>query len=259
MKVTILLSALAAASRPQARPVSLEQLDRLDSRDEGFHIDPSLPDGNYRITLSDEPSSTPHIVKRWEPLQRRWQALEKRGTGTNQYTFLVDEADGQVKEVALDVHAKTSLPIPVTLSECIPFRRYEGQNRTLIQDDYYASKQAFFNWCEMFPIVQGHIEMALNGNVAVWACQRRYKMLHRNWCSEAEYEEAERYMNQSCQGGPAWVYMGPWKKEYGRGWKGDHACRNWAKFVTNADGANMNFEAGHRDVSDEPRAGFWGK
>ncbi|KAM4060664.1 hypothetical protein HRG_001790 [Hirsutella rhossiliensis] len=216
---------------------------------DGFHIDPSLPDGHYSIHLKEDGN---HHVRRWTSHKKRWQRLQKR-QGTHEYTWLVDDETNKVEGLALDSFAKQRVPVPPMRVSCIHLREYNTLNYPLPADDYRASKQALFNYCNIFNFIEGHIAMALNGTVAVYVCQRKVTIIHENVCAEAEYKAVEARLNQSCGDASAYGFIGDWNKEYGRNWRGEKVCRRWGKKVYNSP-ANFNFEnlPGNGALTSEP-------
>ncbi|KAI9170933.1 hypothetical protein HJFPF1_00412 [Paramyrothecium foliicola] len=199
----------------------------------GFFIDPELPDGNYHVTMGRDGAAP--LVKRWHAKEKRWHRLEVRepkakGWGSGEYTFVVDENQGRVVDVNLDLYAQSKLPVPVSDTGCYHSHEYETFNYALDADDYRHTKQSFYNWCDLYPVNTGHVELALKGNVAVYVCMRRRG--DTKYCSEAEFEDCEAHMNRTCGAGPAWTWIKDWSKEYGRSWKGQKVCGKTGKYFT---------------------------
>ena len=210
-------------------PSSASGLDPASPTFDGFDVDTNLPDGHYSITVYQNGSQH---MRRWAPDEKRWHAMEKR-QGTGEYTFLVDDAKGSVVDVAFDSYSKQRVPLPNPQTQCVHLRQYGPLNYPLIADDYRESKRALYNFCNVFKFVEGHVSMALNGNVMAYVCQRRATSLGRNTCAEAEYKAAEALMNKTCGDSAGYVWIKKWNKEYGRMWKGEKPCRRWGEFKPN--------------------------
>lgn len=206
-----------------------QQSEEHEDEHDGFYLDSNLPDGNYQVTL--QAKGTAPLIKRWEPKEKRWGHLQPRasreGAGSGEYTFVVDEDEGRVVDVSLDLYSQSKLPVPVTKTGCFHSQLYETFNYELDAEDYRHSKMAFYNWCDVYPLGRFHIEMALKGNVAVYVCTRGQG--GSQFCSEAEYEDAEAHMNKTCGAAPAFTWIKSWNKEYGRSWKGQRICGKYGK------------------------------
>lgn len=229
MKLLALAAAAAVMSVALAAPAPGSSSASASSGFDGFEVDPDLPDGHYSITVHQNGS---HHMRRWTPHSKRWHSMEKR-QGTGEYTFLVDDANGGMMDVAYDIFSKQRLPLPNPQTQCIHSRPYGPLNYPLIADDYRASKIALYNYCDAFQFIEGHISMALNGNVMAYVCQRRVTSLGHATCAEAEYKAAEALMNRTCGDSAGYVWMSSWNKEYGRMWKGEKVCRRWGDFHPN--------------------------
>ncbi|PHH90021.1 hypothetical protein CDD83_4705 [Cordyceps sp. RAO-2017] len=225
---------------PEPKPeLEMEADDELDA--EGFHIHPDLPDGHYNIELRRDGE---HLVRRWAPLQKRWEQLEappqkrrerleKRQGGTGQVTFLVDEDTTTVEGVSQDLFTLQRLPLPRTLISCEPDRSYNTLRYPLPKADYEASREALFNWCNIYKMYEGHVSLALNGTVAVYACQRKFNKMGLNICSKAEFLAVEARVDNACGNSSGYGFIYDWGKEYGRTWKGEAVCRRWNQFRYN--------------------------
>ncbi|PHH65791.1 hypothetical protein CDD81_1518 [Ophiocordyceps australis] len=223
----------------------------VDSHDQGFFIDPAMPDGQYSIDLA---ANGNHLVRRWSESGQRWQKLRKR-EGTTETTFLVDDHLQEVKAVSYDQYAPQRLPFPEAETHCLHYRDYNTLNYPLIQADYYASKRALFNWCSLFPIVDGHVALALDGNVAVYVCQRRKTGLSTNYCSEGEFKAAEARINATCGLSSGYTFIRDWNKEYGRAWRGERTCRRWGqmKGLLHVGPVTFNDRPGNGKMTKEPK------
>ena len=133
----------------------------------GYTIPRDLPDGHYTIAL--HPTGTALHTRRWHAPSRRWHPLHRRAGGTGEYSFLVDDAHLRLEAVSQDSHAQQRVPLPADKLQChcLHQRAYSPLNYPLPPQDYYASKQELFNWCNTFGWQGHHVSMALGGSVAV--------------------------------------------------------------------------------------------
>ncbi|PHH72449.1 hypothetical protein CDD82_5975 [Ophiocordyceps australis] len=223
----------------------------VDPHSHGFLVDAAMPDGQYSIDLM---ANGNHLVHRWSESGKRWQKLRKR-QGTTETTFLVDDDLQEVKSVSYDQYAPQRLPFPEAETHCLHYRDYNTLNYPLIQADYYASKQALFNWCNLYPVVEGHVALALDGNVAVYVCQRRMTGLSTNYCSEGEFKAAEARINATCGLSSGYTYIRDWNKEYGRAWRGERTCRRWGqmKGLLHTGAVAFNDGPGKGELTKEPK------
>lgn len=214
----------------------------------GFFIDPRMEDGEYIIEIPEDETSEP-LVKRWEPLKKRggfpvrlppqrappppkpFYGLQKR-RGTGQMSFIYDEDTKRVEEVQADLYHDGTLPLQNPRTRCHHGSHYPTLYYSMNPDDYRASKQSFFNWCEVYGFRKGHVELSLKGSVAVYVCQKKVVMVGPNRCSEGEYLAAEALMNETCgELKPGKVFMKAWNKEYGRSFKGSHICGTFGDYL----------------------------
>ena len=193
----------------------------------GYTIPRDLPDGHYTIAL--HPNGTALHTRRWHAPSRRWHTLHRRAGGTGEYSFLVDDAHLRLEAVSQDSHAQQRVPLPADKLQChcLHQRAYSPLNYPLPPQDYYASKQELFNWCNTFGWQGHHVSMALGGSVAVYVCGRKHTHHVNGVCSEAEYLAAEGILNQTCGDAAGYVFIDEWNKEYGRMFRGETICRLW--------------------------------
>jgi hypothetical protein len=205
----------------------------------GFYIDPDLEDGEYRFELPDDETSKPLLIGPRgpqlhspfrDPIDKPrkypppFHVLKKRG-GTGQMSYIYNEDTKRVEDVQADLYHAGVLPLPHPEKRCHHDSHYPTVYYDMNADDYRASKQSLFNWCDLYGFRSGHVELSLQGSVAVYVCQPKVVMVGPNRCSEGEYLAAEALMNETCgELKPAKVFIKEWNKEYGRSFKGSHVC-----------------------------------